>query len=628
MKYTYHISVNNEGSFTEVFPTNRPKTSEVKYGVEEFSRKELDMFRLNKSENAGIFPTLETWWDDSTYHGSDMFFEIYRGPRTGTPKYKGIFGIADGTLDKDRGIYEIKSRINDSYKPVTDNYDTAYSTKRMMSFSDDIEYRTALTVNFQNGLPSGGAGFDSFSWSSGIITAVKSSTDQERGCRSTSAISFTTGDILCISYSYSNTESPPNDIEVQIRDSGGGSECDPVTLTRGVGTNLAELTLTGTGDFYICFYAATAETIDCTITISSIYTRERTENCGWNLKEFLQYWLNVNMGTDFSSTYIKSTFFFNDAVSSDCPGTIDTYINANPTHNYVTSAANKLNDTFVAAKWELVSPIKDGGSEFSLNNIMTWLRELYNAYWYIDADGDFRVEHRYWFDLMHTSGLNLTTYESGIYLKGGNAFTWEKDRMYQRESWETVEANGEDFVGEDITYSTSETYPNTRDSKLSVSIDYPYLHDNLGSISTGEFILLHCIQDSGYYVIQNETGIISSTSVANGHFSLANLHDSYHRYGRITKTGTLNDSDVTFESWQRFKLQKTVRFLYTSDVNFTDEITTDEGVGWIKSITRHLITDLVEIELLHDAYAPSEGSALLQESGDYILTEDGYKILL
>ena len=172
----------------EVFPSNRPKTSEVKYGVEEFSRMELDMFKMNKSENPAVFATLETWWDDSTYHGSDIFFEVYRGPRAGTPKYKGIFGVADGAMDKDRGIYEIKPRTNDDYRPIIDNYDTSYNTDFMAGMYDDLEYRDIQSVAFQNGLPNSGLGFDSFGWASSVLDLEKSSIGAERGCQSSSTI--------------------------------------------------------------------------------------------------------------------------------------------------------------------------------------------------------------------------------------------------------------------------------------------------------------------------------------------------------------------------------------------------------------------------------------------------------
>jgi len=622
VKYTYHILTSGP-DYVEVFPSNRPKTSEVKYGVEEFSRMELDMFKMNKSENPTVFATLETWWDDSTYHGSDIFFEVYRGPRAGTPKYKGIFGVADGAMDKDRGIYEIKPRTNDDYRPIIDNYDTAYSTLGVSQY-DDLEYHDIQSVTFVNGLPSSGFSFNSFDWSNNVLDVEKTSTDTERGCRSSSAISMSASVPIIMNYAYVPISPPVDNPRVELRDSSGTLKSNTEILLGGSPRTIT-LSPVENGDFYICFYGQTADSIDCEITISSIYIRNRDGNTGNDLRAFLSYWLYNKMDSGF--TTVKSTFFFNDAVSSDCPGTIDTYINANPTHNYVTGAANKLNDTFVAAKWKLISPTKNKGSDFSLSDIMSWLR-LFNAYWYIDADGDFRVEHKYWFDMMHSPGVNLTTYESGIYLRGSNTFTWEKDKSYHRETWELVESENTDFVGEDITYSTSETYPQTKETRLTVSTDWPYFWDNISSASVSEFMLLHCTLDSGYYVIQNETGILSSASQANGHFSLANLHDAYHRHGRMAQTGTLNGSGITFESWHRFKLQKHVRFLYASDVNFTDEITTDEGVGWIKSITRHLITDLVEIELLHDAYAPAAGSALLQETGDYILQEDGFKILL
>jgi len=619
VKYTYHIAMGGS-DYTEVFPTNRPKTSMAKYGTEVFSREELDMFRLNKSENSGIFPTIETWWGDSTYHGSDMFFEVYRGPRTGTAYYKGILGVAEGMMDKDRGVYEFKPRTNDNYRTILDNYETEYHTASM---AGDLEYRDVQDVDFQDGLPNGGAGsqLDTFGWSDPDITFVKSSTGAEKGCQSTDTLTLATaGRAVRLDLEYDENDLGP--VYCELRDAAGNLKSNQVSISTGA----VVLSPTEAGIFYVCFYANSGDTSNATITINEIAIRRRWTNCGYDLKSLLAAWLDTNIDSGYTSSDIKSTFLFNDAVSSDCPSAIDTYVNANPTHNYVTEAVNTLGDIFFAAKWRLDTE-SGAEEEFSLSTLMGFLR-LLNAFWYVDADGDVRIEHRKWFDLMRENTINLKTYDNGIYLRGSNTFTWEKDKSYHRETWELVESENEDFLGRDITYSTSETYPQTKEHRYTISIDWPYFYENIDSASVSEFMMLHCELDSGYYVIQNTTGVLSGTSVANGYFSLANLHNVYHRYGRMAQSGNLNGSDVTFESWQRFKKQKTIRFLYTSDVNFNDDIETDEGTGWPDKITRHLVTDLVEVELLHDAYAPVVGSALLQETGDYILTEDGYKILL
>ena len=99
----------------------------------------------------------------------------------------------------------------------------------------------------------------------------------------------------------------------------------------------------------------------------------------------------------------------------------------------------------------------------------------------------------------------------------------------------------------------------------------------------------------------NETGALSDLTILNGHVSVANLQDKYHRFGRILINGTMNNQSVTFNSAERTKIGETFKIPYQDGgFNFFLKKKTFIGYGKLEKVRTTLKDDMSELLLSYD----------------------------
>jgi len=160
---------------------------------------------------------------------------------------------------------------------------------------------------------------------------------------------------------------------------------------------------------------------------------------------------------------IKSSFFWND----DYPDATAV------TSNYITGV-----DYWDDILLQRLSYVRNqlGGTatlvlqQITFNKLMGWLRDMFNVYWYIDSNGDFRMEHLHYFehdfaDRDHTElpdDIDLITIENDYNDKSiclyKNKWKNIESELPSVEIFEMLDADTDDFVGLPIYYDEECTY--------------------------------------------------------------------------------------------------------------------------------------------------------------------------
>lgn len=100
--------------------------------------------------------------------------------------------------------------------------------------------------------------------------------------------------------------------------------------------------------------------------------------------------------------------------------------------------------------WTFIEQISEVGMHFdaatrgllSLRDLLSWIRDTWDAFWYIDPNGDFRIEHRRYFlygesyTVPKTVGLDLTALAYADCVRNMNRYKWEKENLYRYEIWQ------------------------------------------------------------------------------------------------------------------------------------------------------------------------------------------------
>lgn len=565
-----------------------------------YFRVQCSEITIPKGLNSSVFATLESWFSDYTKFSTEIKFRVYRGSQTSSNlRYKGYFSANDIKFNDDGGQISVTPKEDDIYRRILKKINEEY-------YLGDYDADADMEIKFQEDERSGidySAAWSNISFSSGILYADRNTSYPDPAYASlTPEIDVESGETIYIKYNGSiNSGGSPsiglfNDTTLKS---------DTKTFQDGI-SQTAILTVSSSGTVYPGIKVEPYTPTDIEWEITEFYIRRRANTGGIILEEAIKNIITLSSGLDldFTDSDILSTFLWNDSLPSVKPPTIDTYITSYPTRNYVNQVAetNRLNDLVLAKPWsEIYRDWGDPKVDTSLSWIFNMLKANLNAYWYIDSDDNFRIEHRYFFE-DKISTIDLTTLDDGIHLKGAGSYESDKSGITYREKWEELYVNGFEFVGYPIIYGFAETSDGEiKEYERYVLSDFEYMyehgHDEEIFDETEFLMLCQCYTDSGYYVVQYEIGETMGSSEINGHIALANLHKHYFQHGRMFRTGTMNDSPETFDSWKRIKKQ-TVRFPYTTDFDpLWTQIKTDEGTGWIEWMERDLDSDFITAKI-------------------------------
>jgi uncharacterized protein YjbI with pentapeptide repeats len=237
---------------------------------------------------------------------------------------------------------------------------------------------------------------------------------------------------------------------------------------------------------------------------------------------------------------------------------------------------------------------------------MAQLREVLQVYWFIDADGKFRLEHEKYFvkQVDDSTAIVLDTQDE----VDAREMVYNKTGVASTETFQWAQAENRDFVGNDIIYNNFETTNNSLEHSANyITTDIKYVLDNIDDASSNGLGLYQCnviggITGADIYEINIATGDLSSAAIANAEFSWANLHNKYWSWSRMSENATINAVSTSMQSSIRFLEQANVRFFYSTAIDPFTKITSILTNGAPKEIRRSLETDFVQILIGYDPY--------------------------
>jgi hypothetical protein len=240
-------------------------------------------------------------------------------------------------------------------------------------------------------------------------------------------------------------------------------------------------------------------------------------------------------------------------------------------------------------------------ANIKLNDVLMMLKYIYNVYWWVDEDYNFRLEHLNYFErggqyYTDNVGTDLTT---SLEPKTGkswgyrlNKYTYEKQNIPERVTTKWMDNQSFAFEGSPIVMRSEYAEKGNLEEKVvSVfSADIDYMFANTSDISKDGFALFDCERSGGIYsppFVNLSLWGYDGVRAQNGYLSLAWLSNNYHRYGMPTHNINVNGTDTTAITTKRTKVQE-IEFA-AFDFDPMELIKTDIGTGQIYELEQEIM---------------------------------------
>lgn len=270
----------------------------------------------------------------------------------------------------------------------------------------------------------------------------------------------------------------------------------------------------------------------------------------------------------------------------------------NDAYDYALDVEGVFQSVLIFQKSDIVNPDATNDATnlpLSLNDMLTAFRDSLNVHWAIvDVSGSnvMRIEHLSYFE--GAAGLNLTTLDGGIYIRGLNRFETDGDiPSFERLAYQ--ESYGEDFAPQNINYACATG--SERDYQLSqMCADFGGLYDNANAGLTGfVFVCAYPISGSSYL-------LDTLDGLANGAMQWKRLINTLWVFGRYSTTATSTAGGTfTVQTLKKRKAQAAIKIPFCCDAFEPSEtVTTALGAGMVKSAEQDTKTGLLTLNLMHE----------------------------
>ena len=332
---------------------------------------------------------------------------------------------------------------------------------------------------------------------------------------------------------------------------------------------------------------------------------------------------------------IRSSFFYLDEFPGYAAGH---YAGVYGTDNYVTGAINRLDEIFLILNHYVRISLGGTPADYwdwtiSFKYYESILRDRFNAYWYIDSDGYFRIEHISYFmpEFPYSDfgpWVDLSALMSGCnsYAYRRNKYKYLTDKLFDQERWEwqegdeaTISSHGVDFQGVPIYYGDNVGKKSDcvlgefKEKVISTpylwtDIPWAYGLANPDDIPDSGYLMLIRVDVAIYgWQVLCGVGALTNTVLQNVDLSTANLMIDYFQWDRIFLNGSMNygatppQLEITdFDSAQKLKLQDEIEFPLCCKDEFDPmkTIITEMGEGTIHSAVQTPYS--LKMQLLYD----------------------------
>lgn len=272
----------------------------------------------------------------------------------------------------------------------------------------------------------------------------------------------------------------------------------------------------------------------------------------------------------------------------------------NAAYDYSTDDEGTMQNVLIYQKSDVVNAAASDDAtrlDMSLKDFLDSIADgSLNVFWTITESGGtvtLRIEHISYFE--GSAGLNLTTLESGLYIRGLHRFE-VTDGIPAFEQFAYQESYKSEFLPKRLTYNASCVNNPKKDYTLTqMSADVPGLLDNSDAGLTG-FVLV-CTYQTGAtpYIIDSTSGVL------NGAMMWANLFENLLQYNRYSADVTPEAGSMTVVTIRKRKKQAAIKIPFCCDTLDPSElVVTQMGSGEIESAEQDTKTGLLTLNLMHE----------------------------
>ena len=585
MRARYYISF-NATDYTEIFLSNTPTVKPAQVAGEVFFRNMVDEFVITATKNPTVYTTLDTYFFDKTKFASDI---NYRIKENGVTTFDFVASISDGEMDTERRVYTVAPEPDDSYRPILAAYKTKYRDTDAVAV---INSSKAYNFPIDNGGSFANAAapndYTTFSDTLGLVTIYDDTGTGGKARQEITAVTMASGwsvDLYISSKTGTNvTVKLVNQTFTAISASGTISAAGWVHLVWSMGTATTvyvELSNTGLVD---------------TVFEYQLFANDRVSGVG----DTLESGINRIMGLNFMNVGLtaKSTYLWNDAVPSDAPASITSYIAANPTKDYVIEGAAIWNDLFINKVGKFT---QDDQTDFelSLEDLMTILKTKLRAWWYIDAAGDFRIEHEKYFRSYASQKTIGATPQVD-----NKRYTYDKGNIFSSILYKENNQFNDDFIAYPIVYDYTITSDKNNDINLGdLSTDISNLYNASGVLSINGIMLSHGVLYTNDFQVRQGVSEFGTDLVINKFLSWSHLFANYWGYFGEGGSADINNGDtLNLTGVKEFLVQEGIRFYSTTALDWKKPVTTAIGTAWLKRWSYVPETGFYSIDVGYDPY--------------------------
>ena len=264
--------------------------------------------------------------------------------------------------------------------------------------------------------------------------------------------------------------------------------------------------------------------------------------------------------------------------------------------NYVTNEQSKTNKITIAQRSDIELPTSTEPAtlaEITLEEMFTELNRECDLYLGFENDILVLEHYSYWnFGL----GIDATAYHEN--LNKSDSYEYLSVKSPNKETWQFADYQNTDFQPNSIIYNVVCTNNDEESIKsCKFCTDLAYMAASGTPTKLGFALFANEVIDGTMYVI-NEAGKRSGGIVSNGHLSLSNLVENYHRHDRVRLTGRLNFQNQTFESTSKKKKQ--VEITIPTSFDYNKDVKTTIGTGEVSQYDENLQNKHVKLTLLYD----------------------------
>ena len=597
MRDRYYISFNAGGAYSEFWPTNTPKIQYRKQSGEIFKRPFIDKFKIGRLKNATVFDLIAADFYDKTKFATDYWYKI---EVLSVAKFYFIGPVTDGNIDDQNDVYEVTPKPKDIYRTILQEYEKKWQDRggagHQIFSVGNIFYRPKLNTNvFVN------VDFTEFTDVAHTITYKNNTGGLKTANNQLIAATINTDKIIILIKNRNIATGA--DPHMQLVNSVFGSISNQISISANGKYTLTQLA-GSLENVYVEFSQIDVAGSNGSLDYEIFYPTQVSS--GALLEDLLLQVINgatyMNLGLTLDSTYL-----WNDLMPTghlaDTP-TISAYMTTNPTYDYVRKNIQNWNclwlarnDAFTTAQEDLL--------ELSLKDIMDFIKIKLRAWWFIDTDGHFRIEHEYYFrDFSVQANITSATYSGDKPEVDSRLYRYEKGDVYSQLNYKEQNQSHEDWIPYPIEFSSTLTSNNKKDISLAYfGSDLEYLMDAPGDAASSGWILLRCIAMGANYLVDIDASTLTPTNFyMNARLGWAYLFANYWDWFAEAETGFVNNGAHTFTHVKEFLKQGHIKFRMTADLDWKKPFTLLNGKGWMEDSEYIPETGMYDINVGYNPY--------------------------